>query len=104
MHFGVGRNAQEVGVLRTVGHGVEGHVLGERADGLAADGQFDDRVEEVTGAKGAGQFLFLEVDGNRFLVAAINHGGVRPSRRRAREAPLPARSRSSADRVSVSLM
>ena len=75
VHFGVRSQTQEVGVLGAVVDGVEGHVLGQGADGFAADRQFDDRVEEVAGAQRAGQSLFFKMDGNRFLVAAIDHGG-----------------------------
>jgi hypothetical protein len=61
----VGRKAQEVGMQRTVRNRVERNVLGQRADGLAADGELDDRVEEVAGAKRLDQFLFPDVDRGR---------------------------------------
>ena len=60
---------------RAIGDGVEGHVLGQRAHGLAADHDLDDRVEEVTGAELAGQFLGFDVDRQRRFVASIDDGG-----------------------------
>ena len=74
-HGGMFRNAQEVGVQRTIGHGVEGHILGEGADGLAADFDHDDRIEEVTGAELLVEELFLDVDRQGFFVHTIDDGG-----------------------------
>src|SRR3546814_16126403 len=51
MDGGMFRNAQEVGVQRTVGHGVESHILGEGADLLSAHFDEDDRIEEMAGAE-----------------------------------------------------
>ena len=62
-------------VKRALRNRVEGNVLGQRAHGLAAHGELDDRVEEVAGAKLAAQFLFFNVDRDRILIAAVDHGG-----------------------------
>jgi hypothetical protein len=68
-------HAQEVCVQRTIGHGVEFHVLGKRADSLAADLDHDDRVEEVAGAEQLVQQLFLDMNQGRFFVISIDDGG-----------------------------
>ena len=60
---------------RPVGHRMEGDVLGQGAHRLAADVDHDDRVHEVAGAELADQFLFLDVDRLRILLAAIDDGG-----------------------------
>ena len=75
MDLGVLRKAQEVDVQRSVGDRMESDVLGQRAQGLAADLDIDDRVEEVAGAELAAQFLLFDVDRQRFFIAAIDDGG-----------------------------
>ncbi len=69
------RQAQEVDVQRPVVDRVERDVLGQGADGLAADLDHHDRVHEVAGAELAAQFLLLDVDRQGFFLAAINDGG-----------------------------
>src|SRR3990167_7597437 len=58
-----------------VGNGVEGDVLGERTDLLAADFDHDDRVHEVAGAELAHQLLGFDVDRSGFFLAAVDNGG-----------------------------
>ena len=75
MNGGVLRQTHEVDVERTVGDRVEGNVLGERAHLLAAHFNFDDRVEEVTGAELTDQLLFLDVDRYGAFLGTIDNGG-----------------------------
>ena len=60
---------------RAVGHRVELHVAGQRAFGLSADLDLDDRVQEVTGLQHLDQGLRLDMDLHGFLLVAVNHGG-----------------------------
>src|SRR3546814_11786328 len=75
MDGGMFRNAQEVGVQRTVGHGVESHILGEGADLLSAHFDEDDRIEEMAGAEQLVEELFLDMDRLRFFIVTIDDGG-----------------------------
>ena len=54
---------------------MERNVLGQGAHLLSAKFDLDDRIEEVTGAKLATQFLLLDVDRDGGFVVAIDNGG-----------------------------
>ena len=89
---------------RPVGDRVELDVLGQGAGGRAAGVDHHDRVHEVAGAQHLDQRLLLDVDGEGLFLVAVDDGGDAAFATQAREAPLPARSRVSADSVSCSLI
>src|SRR3546814_9691638 len=62
LDLGILRHAQEVGVDRAILDRVESDVLGQGADGLAADFDHHDRVHENAGHQLLHQQLFLDVD------------------------------------------
>src|SRR3546814_16338222 len=72
MDGGMFRNAQEVGVQRTVGHGVESHILGEGADLLSAHFDEDDRIEEMAGAEQLVAELFLDMHRLLFFIVTLD--------------------------------
>ena len=67
--------AEEVGVLGAVGDRMERHVLGERAEFLAAQFDLDDRVHEVAGVELLDQLLGFNMDQGGFFLAAVDYGG-----------------------------
>ena len=75
VHLGMFGNAQEVGVQRTVGDGVESHILGQGTDRLAVHLDHEDRIEEVAGAEQLVQRAFFDMDRFRILLVAVNDGG-----------------------------
>ncbi|MCY1173838.1 hypothetical protein D9M73_140160 [compost metagenome] len=72
---GVRADAQEVGMDRTLGDGVERHVLRQGANLLAIDFDHHDRIHEVTRHQEAHQRLFLDVDRLGILLVAVDYGG-----------------------------
>ena len=75
MDLGVLADAQEIDVDRPARHRVEINRLGQGAVRLALEVDHHDRVHEVAGRKQFRQELLLDVDRQRLLLFAVDHGG-----------------------------